>query len=424
MEIVIIFGLVLLNGIFAMAEMSLVSARKFKLEVEKKKGRSSAKAALELSESPTRFLSTVQIGIALIGILLGVFSGENLTDDVESMIIVIPSLVPYAHNIAVGVVVVSITYISIVLGELIPKKIGMTYPEPIAMSLAKPMMLLSKLTAPFVWLLTVTNDTILKLTGIKNENDRFISEAEIKSIIRESTFNGEIQAIEHEIVDRVFELGDRKIGSLMTHRMDIIFIDIKDDIQTIRKKIGNEPHSAYPVVENNNLDKTIGIVLLKDIFEGGFSKTFNLKTYLKQPLFLMESTPAFKLLDMFREGKVHYALITDEYGSTKGFVTMDDVLDALVGDISQEHQSEYSIIQRDDKSWLVDGQFSYSEFLRKFKLSSHEFSEEFHTIGGYIIHEYKTIPITGVKVEIEHLTLEVIDMDGPRIDKILVISNE
>jgi putative hemolysin len=246
MEIVIIFGLVLLNGIFAMAEMSLVSARKFKLEVEKKKGRSSAKAALELSESPTRFLSTVQIGITLIGILLGVFSGENLTDDVESMIIVIPSLVPYAHNIAVGVVVVSITYISIVLGELIPKKIGMTYPEPIAMSLAKPMMLLSKLTAPFVWLLTATNDTILKLTGIKNENDRFISEAEIKSIIRESTFNGEIQAIEHEIVDRVFELGDRKIGSLMTHRIDIIFIDIKDDIQTIRKKSEMSPILPTP----------------------------------------------------------------------------------------------------------------------------------------------------------------------------------
>ena len=424
MEIIIILALVLLNGIFAMAEMSLVSSRKFKLEAEKKKGKSSAKVALELSESPTRFLSTVQIGITLIGILLGVFSGQNLTDDVEEIINLIPSLVPYAHNIAVGIIVVLITYISIVLGELIPKKIGMTYPEPIAMFLAKPMILLSRLTAPFVWLLTITNDGILKFAGIKHENEKYISEAEIKSIIRESTSSGEIQDIEHEIVDRVFELGDRKIGSLMTHRMDLVFIDINDDIQTIRKKIGKEPHSAYPVVENNNLDKTIGLVLLKDIFEGSFSKTFNLKAYLKQPLFLIESTPAFKLLDLFREAKVHYALITDEYGSTKGFVTMDDVLDALVGDISQEHQSEYSIIQRDENSWLVDGQFSYSEFIRKFKISSLEFSEEFHTVGGYIIHIYKTIPYTGVKVEIEHLTLEVIDMDGPRIDKILVTANK
>jgi putative hemolysin len=163
--------------------------------------------------------------------------------------------------------------------------------------------------------------------------------------------------------------------------------------------------------------------LLKDIFEGSFSKTFNLKAYLKQPLFLIEATPAFKLLDLFREGKMHYALITDEYGSTKGFVTMDDVLDALVGDISQEHQSEYTIIQRDENSWLVDGQFSYNEFLRKFKISDQAFSEEFHTVGGYIIHEHKTIPGTGVKVEMEHLTLEVIDMDGPRIDKILVTAN-
>lgn len=423
MEILIIIALVLLNGVFAMAEMSLVSSRKFKLESEKKKGRSSAKVALELSESPTRFLSTVQIGITLIGILLGVFSGQNLTDDVEKIITGIPSIAPFAHNISVGIIVVLITYVSIVLGELIPKKIGMTYPEPIAMALAKPMTLLSKLTAPFVWLLTVTNDGILKFAGIKHENEKFVTEAEIKSIIRESTSSGEIQDIEHEIVDRVFELGDRKIGSLMTHRMDIIYIDINDDIQTIRKKIGQEPHSAYPVVENNNLDKTIGIVLLKDIFEGSFSKNFNLKAYLKQPLFLIEATPAFKLLDLFREGKVHYALITDEYGSTKGFVTMDDVLDALVGDISQEHQSEYSIMQRDEKSWLVDGQFSYNEFLRKFKISNQEFSEEFHTVGGYIIHEHKTIPDTGVKVEMEHLTLEVIDMDGPRIDKILVTEN-
>lgn len=423
MEILIIIALVLLNGIFAMAEMSLVSSRKFKLESEKKKGRSSAKVALELSESPTRFLSTVQIGITLIGILLGVFSGQNLTDDVEKIIMGIPSIAPFAHNISVGIIVVLITYVSIVLGELIPKKIGMTYPEPIAMALAKPMTLLSKLTAPFVWLLTVTNDGILKFAGIKHENEKFVTEAEIKSIIRESTSSGEIQDIEHEIVDRVFELGDRKIGSLMTHRMDIVYIDINDDIQTIRKKIGQEPHSAYPVVENNNLDKTVGIVLLKDIFEGSFSKTFNLKAYLKQPLFLIEATPAFKLLDLFREGKVHYALITDEYGSTKGFVTMDDVLDALVGDISQEHQSEYSIMQRDEKSWLVDGQFSYNEFLRKFKISNQEFSEEFHTVGGYIIHEHKTIPDTGVKVEMEHLTLEVIDMDGPRIDKILVTAN-
>ncbi|MBL0100389.1 MAG: HlyC/CorC family transporter [Saprospiraceae bacterium] len=420
MELLIIIGLVMLNGLFAMAEMSLISSRKFKLEMEKKKGKSGAKTALELSESPTKFLSTVQIGITLIGILLGVFSGENLTHDVENFIIGIDFLAPFAHNIAVGIIVVFVTYLSIVLGELLPKKIGMAFPEPIAMVLAKPMNYLSKITAPFVWLLTVTNDALLSILGIKSRNDSYITEEEIKSIIKESTNSGEIQDIEHEIVDRVFELGDRKIESLMTHRRDIVHMDLSDDIQSIREKIGKEPHSAYPVTENHNLDKIVGFILLKDIFEGFFDTGFNIKSYIRQPLFLFETTPAFKLLDLFREQKIHYALITDEYGSIKGFVTMDDVLDALVGDITQDHQTEYSIAKRDDNTWLVDGQFSFAEFLRKFKIAETEISEEYHTVGGYIINSFSSIPNIGVKVELENLTLEVIDMDGPRIDKILV----
>ncbi len=423
MEVFLIPALILLNGIFAMTEMALVSSRKFKLESEKNKDKTGAQAAVELSENPTRFLSTIQIGITLIGILLGLFSGQHITAYIEQILYPVIQITSVAHNVAVAFTVLCITYISIVFGELLPKKIGMTYPEPIAMLFARPMQVLTKITAPFVWLLTTSSDFLLKLAGIKTKISHVISEEEIKSIIKESTESGEIQHIEHEIVNRVFELGDRKIESLMTHRVDLITIDISDHIQDIRKKVGKDPHSGYPVTENNNADKIIGILLLKDIFEVSFDQSCSIKNYMKQPLFLIESTPAYKLLDLFREKKIHYAIITDEYGSTKGLATMDDVLDALVGDISQEHQVEYSITQRNTNSWLVDGQYSITEFIRKFELETPKNIHEFHTVGGFVIHESKGIPQTGAKVRFEHLTLEVIDMDGPRIDKILVSKN-
>lgn len=424
MEILIILFLVSLNGIFAMAEMSLVSSRKFKLESESKKGRSGAKKALDLSEDPTRFLSTVQIGITLIGILLGVFSGENLTLDLDLFLQNFEWLKPYTHNIAVGLVVVFITYLSIVLGELLPKKIAMTFPEPIAIMLAGPMSFLSRISAPFVWLLSFTNNSILRIFGIKNNKDAAVTEAEIKSLIKEGATSGEIQQIEHEIVDRVFEFGDKKIESIMTHRRDIIAIDIKDTVDEIKNKVFLEPHSSYPVTKNNDLDNIEGIVLLKDLFEGILSYSFDLQKHIKKPIYLYENTPAFKLLEMFRQERMHYALIIDEYGSVKGFVTMDDVLDSLVGEITQEHQQEYGLFKRDEQTWLVDGQYSFSEFLRKMQLSDEYLSEDFHTVGGFIIEQNNSIPNIGSKVTLENFVLEVIDMDGPRIDKIMVTNTE
>lgn len=232
--------------------------------------------------------------------------------------------------------------------------------------------------------------------------------------------SGEIQDIEQEIVDRVFELGDRKIESLMTHRRDILFIDISDSLEEIRAKVKAEPHSAYPITIDHNPDKVQGIIHMKDLFECAFDQNFDIKKSIKKPIFLFESTPAYKLLDMFKKQKMHYALITDEYGSIVGFVTMDDVVDALVGDITQEHQHEYTIIQRDENSWLVDGQFSFPEFLRKMQLNDDYISEQFHTLGGYIIHQYQAIPTTGISVKLENYIIEVVDMDGPRIDKVLV----
>lgn len=421
MEILIIVALVLLNGIFSMSEMSLVSSRKFKLENAKKKGSSGAKTAIELSENPTKFLSTVQIGITLIGILLGVYSGENLTNNVSEYLNQFEIIKPYSHNIATGIIVIFVTYLSIVLGELLPKRLGMTFPEPIAIVLAKPMKILSMITSPFVWLLTTTNDILLKIMGIRKTTDSKISEEEIKSIIKESAEGGEIQDIEHNIVERVFELGDRKVNTLFTHRNEIVFITIDDPWETIKMKINREKHSAYPVCKTNNLDDIIGIVLLKDLFTPSTDKEFDIKDFIKEPIYFNESTNAYKVLESFKKEKMHYGIVVDEYGTTQGIVTMDDVVDALFGDVTENDQDEYQLIQRDENSWLVDGQYSIINFLKYFDIELKEnYQSEFTTVAGLIIYSNNTLPEIGQKIKLYNYELEIIDKDGQRIDKILV----
>lgn len=419
MEIIIILALILLNGVFSMSEMSLVSSRKFKLESASKKGSKGAKTAIELSENPTKFLSTVQIGITLIGILLGVYSGQNLTDNVEVFFSQFEIVKPFAHNFAVGIIVVSVTYVSIVLGELLPKRLGLTFPESIAIALAKPMKILSIITSPFVWLLTSTNDILLKILGIKSSMESKVSEEEIRSIIKESSQGGEIQDIEQDIVERVFELGDRKVNSLFTHRTDIVFFNDNDNLETIREKINQEKHSAYPICQNNNLDNVIGIVLLKDLFTPDMEQNFDVKKYIKQPLFLNENTSAYKLLENFKTKKMHYAIVVDEYGSTQGIVTMDDVVDALVGDVTEENQDEYQILQKDENNWIVDGQYNILDFVKYFDLDE-DFNNKFVTVAGLIIEKFNAIPEVGDKIKIEQYQLEVLEKDGQRIEKITV----
>lgn len=421
MEILIIIGLVLLNGIFAMSEMSLVSSRKFKLENAKKKGIKGAKVALELSENPTKFLSTVQIGITLIGILLGVYSGENLTSKVTLFLSQFEVIKPYASNIATGIIVVSITYLSIVLGELLPKRLGMTFPEPIAILLAKPMKILSAITSPFVWLLTASNDILIKILGIKNTTGGNVSEEEIKSIIKESAKEGEILDIEHNIMERVFELGDRKVDTLFTHRNDIVFFTTSDSWEDIKSKINQEKHSAYPVSKTDNLDDILGIVLLKDLFTPSNDKKFNIKDFIKQPIYFNESVLAYKVLEMFKKEKMHYGIVVDEYGTTQGIVTMDDVVDALVGEATENDQHEYQLTQRDENSWLVDGQYSIIEFIKYFDLDLEEnYQSSYTTVAGLIIYSKSIMPEVGQKIMVGNYELEIIDKDGQRIDKILV----
>lgn len=419
MEILIIFLLILLNGVFSMSEIALVSARKFKLESASKKGNRNARKALELANNPNTFLSTVQIGITLIGILTGIFSGEKIEEDLTLAIEKVSILQPYSHTIAVAVIVIVVTFFSIVFGELIPKRIGMMFPESIAALVARPMTIVSIITKPFIWLLTKTNDLFLSLFGLKDQKEGIVSEEEIKAIVHESTQGGVIQQIEQNIVYRVFALGDRTISELMTHRGDLLCLNITDDLRTVKERALIESHSVYPVYRKDR-DNLIGVVSVKDIFPKE-QADFNLSGFLKQPVMVAETMPAYQVLERFKESKIHYAFVLDEYGSVQGMVTMDDIMDALIGDVTEYNQHEYQIVQRNDTSWLADGAFPFFEFLNFFNLpNAGNKGGEYNTIAGLILHKLGYLPTIGEKVSWNDFELEVMDMDGPKIDKILI----
>jgi putative hemolysin len=420
MEILIILFLIILNGVFSMSEIALISARKNRLETAAKKGNTNAKAALDLANSPNEFLSTVQIGITLIGILTGIYSGDKITTDVQNFVASFEVFKPYANSIAVGIVVVTLTFFSLVLGELLPKRIGLNYPESIAKAVAVPMKIVSKVTMPFIWLLTTSTDFLLKILQIKPTADGKVTEEEIKAIIKEGTEGGEIQEIEHDIVERVFHIGDRKVNSLMTHRNSIVYLSYEDSVQEIKDKVLDELHSFYPVCEDN-LDDVEGIVLLKDLFvsfeKGG---DFDLKKITKEPVYFIEHTSAYKALENFKISKVHYALVTDEHGVFQGIITLNDILEALVGDAADFYEDEFKIVTREDGSWLVDGHYSLHDFLTYFDMDDLIGDYDVTTVSGLIVTELGIIPKQGQKLIWNKLEFEVIDMDGVKIDKVLV----
>ncbi|MBN9285105.1 MULTISPECIES: hemolysin family protein [Flavobacterium] len=421
MEIIIIFFLILLNGVFSMSEIALISARKNRLETAAKKGNTSAKTALDLANSPNKFLSTVQIGITLIGILTGIYSGDKVTGDVKLFLDGFETLRPYSPTLSVGIVVVILTFFSLVLGELLPKRIGLNYPEAIAKTVAVPMKVISIVTAPFIWLLTTSTDFILDVLKIKPTADGKVTEEEIKAIIKEGTEGGEVQEIEQDIVERVFHIGDRKVNSLMTHRKSVVYLSVEDDVNEQKEKVLEEIHSVYPVCDDN-LDEVIGIVLLKDLFLSFETGNFDLKAIIKEPVYLIEHTSAYKALEIFKKTKVHYALITDEYGVVQGIITLNDILEALVGDASEFYEEEFQLIAREDGTWLVDGHYSLHDFLTYFDMDDLINDYDVTTVSGLIMTELSYIPKVGEKLIWNKMELEVIDMDGVKIDKVLVRS--
>jgi len=423
MEILIIILLILLNGVFSMSEIALVSSRKFKLENAAKKGNKNARKALSLANSPNTFLSTVQIGITLIGILTGIYSGEKITTDMQAFISQFAPLQPYAETLAVICIVIIITFFSIVFGELLPKRIGLLFPERIATFMATPMIFISKIAAPFIWLLSKTNSLVLRLFGINEKADNRVTEEEIKAMIQDSTEGGDIQEIEQKIVQRVFALGDRRVSELMTHRSDLVWLDINDTLTTVKEKAGKEIHAIYPVA-NGNLDNLAGILNLKDLFPKHLhEENFKLQDHITRPLYVHDNTPAYKLLEKLKENHTHYSVVVDEYGAVQGVISIDDVLDALVGNVSENAQDEYQIISREDGSWLADAQCPYFEFLHFFNISESDEDEtegDFNTLAGLILNQLGRIPATGETIHWKNLQIEVVDMDGLRIDKVII----
>jgi putative hemolysin len=402
-----------------MSEIALISARKNRLESAAKKGNQSAQAALDLANSPNKFLSTVQIGITLIGILTGIFSGAKITDDVQLFITGFDILKPYANSIAVGIVVVVLTFFSLVLGELLPKRIGLNHPEAIAKAVAIPMKMISIVTAPFIWLLTISTEFLLKILMIKPSADGKVTEEEIKAIIKEGTEGGEVQEIEQDIVERVFHIGDRKVNSLMTHRQSVVFLPLASNREQVKEFMLKELHSVYPVY-GENYDDIVGVVNLKNIFSNIDNEAFNLEKIMTDAPFIMEQTSAYKALENFKKSGVHYAFVSDEYGIFQGIITLNDILEALVGDAADFNNDDYQLIEREDGTWLVDGHYSLHDFLTYFELDELTNDYEVTTVSGLIMTELSRIPKQGEKLIWQKYELEVIDMDGVRIDKVMV----
>jgi putative hemolysin len=402
-----------------MSEIALISSRKSRLETASKKGSKSAKTALDLANSPNKFLSAVQIGITLIGILTGIYSGDKITEDVELIVSEFEFIQPYAHSVAVGIVVVVLTFFSLVLGELLPKRIGLNHPETIAKATAMPMKIISIMTAPFIWLLTTSTEFLLKILQIKPTADGKVTEEEIKAIIKEGTEVGEVQEIEQDIVERVFHIGDRKVNSLMTHRSSMVYLSLGDTLEEIKMKVLDELHSVYPVCEEN-LDEVVGVVYLKDLFANFEKGNFQLKSIAREPAYFIEHTSAYKALENFKKSKIHYAFVTDEYGVFQGIITLNDILEALVGDASDFDDDEYKLIANEDGSWFVDGQYSLHDFLTYFDMDELTTDYEVTTVSGFIITELGAIPKQGDKLIWNKLEFEAQKMDGVKIDKVLI----
>ena len=423
MEILILLLLIFLNSLFVMSEIALVSARKGRLESMGNKGDLKAKAALHLTENPDKFLSTAQIGITLISILTGVYSGEKFSTYLKPFLEQINFLQPYAGTLSTVLIVILVTFLSIIFGELVPKRLGLLKAEKIARVVAGPMNFLSSVAYPIVWLLNNITKIIFKLFNIKASSDNAVTEEEIKAMITEGSEHGTIEEEEKDIIERVFHLGDRNITSLMTHRTEIVWFDILDTVQTITEQHGQINYSTYPVCDKT-VDDIKGIIYIKDLLKAPSGTS--LKDLAKPALFVPENNSAYQVLEKIKQTKIHSCFIVNEYGTLEGMLTLNDILEAIVGDVPQTGQEEYEIVKRSDGSYLVDAQITFYDFLSRFEKTEwmNEGEHEFDTIAGFVLHELERIPATGETFEWRCFEFEIVDMDGQRIDKLIVKISE
>ena len=422
LEIIIIIILIILTGYLSMAELAVVSVRKSKIQKYIEEGNKNGQIVLDLLEDPNEFLSTVQIGISLIGVLTGAFGGVTLAEPLSKLI----PFIPYSNMVSVVIVVIVTTYLTLVIGEIVPKVIALNDPERVSLKVAKSMVILSKICKPISFILAKSSRFLLWLMRVENRDKDIVTEEEIELMIQEGREDGTIEQEEEDIIKRVFKLDDQKVESIMTPRNEIIWIDLEDERDVNKVKIIESKRSIFPI-STGELDDFIGVVQAKDILSVMFSEDkFDVKKIVKEPLVVSEHLETLELLKEFKEnqGYVHMALVVDEFGSVEGLITLNDLLEGIVGDIPGiDEEAEPQAIERDDGSWLIDGRYPIDRFKELFNFKDNlpdEEEDNYTTLAGFILSLSGTIPNEEDKYEIEHFIFEIVDIDGHQIDKVLV----
>ncbi|PAX53029.1 hemolysin family protein [Brunnivagina elsteri] len=426
-EILIILLLIFANGLFVMSELAIVSARKFRLQQLAERGDTKARVALILASSPNQFFGTVQIGITLLTILSGAFGEEAIARRIAPLFgitIAPPEPESYQRQLAKGFAIVIITFLTLVLGELVPKRLALNHPEPIASVMAIPMQMLSRITTPIVYLLSISTEAILRLLGIRPSTEPFVTEEEIRGLIEQGTEEGTFEEAEQDMVERVFRLGDRPVSALMSPRPDIVWLELEDTAEENRHKIIESGYSRYPVCQGG-LDNVLGVLPVTDLLARSFTgQPMDLTIGLRQPVFVPESTRGLKVLEMFKQTVTHMALVVDEYGVIQGLVTLNDILIEIVGDVpTDEGQEDPQVVRREDGSYLLDGMLAVDEFMELFEIEELRSQDRgsYQTLGGFVITHLGRIPTAADHFEWHGMRFEVMDMDGNRVDKVLVV---
>ena len=422
-EISILIFLILLNGVFALSELAIVSSRRERLQMLVDEGNKGASIALAMAQEPTALLSTVQVGITLIGILAGAFGGASLSDELSLLIAPIPVIGAYARTISLAIVVGTITYFSVVLGELVPKRLALRDPERIAAMVARPMSLLSQIARPLVRLLTLSTAFFLRVLGVRETvSESTVSEEEIKVLIEQGALAGVFEEAERDMVESIFRFGDRQLRSIMTPRTEIVWLDINDSEEIVRETVSQSHHSRFPVCDDS-IDRVLGIVEAKDLLSNSWSdEPFDLHAVMRAPVFLPETMQALRALEKFKQTGNQSALLVDEFGGIEGMVTLIDMMEAIVGDIpTLEEIAEPPVVRREDGSLLVEGYLDVEDLKELLDVDGLPDEEDYQTLGGFVVLRLGRLPRVGDIVEWLDYRFEIVDMDGNRVDKVLIM---
>ncbi|RNI29537.1 HlyC/CorC family transporter [Rufibacter immobilis] len=421
MELLIIIILTLLNGFFALSEISIISVKKSRIERKAQAGSKGAKKVLQLLAEPEDFLSAVQVGITLIGIVSGAYGGAAFSDDMQSLLVKVPFLVPYSEELSIILVIGLITYFSIVIGELIPKTLALGNSEQIALTVAPIIKVFTTLTLPLVKLLSASTNLVIKLLGIKEPEEEQLSEEELRQIIKTAGKQGVLDKDESDLHQNIFNYSAQRAKNLKTHRMDVQWVCLQDSLETIQEKLQRSVHSRFPVYDTTH-DNVVGVLTSRDFYENLLGKNLPLRSILLEPLFIPETMLAHAVLNLFRLRKQYMGIVVDEFGSVEGIITLHDILEAIVGDIPDTDElAEPLVVRRDQHSFLVSGSVPVRELNKSLKKKLlEEKSPDFSTLAGFVIHHLGRLPEVGEKFDYKNFSFEVVDMDGIKIDKLIV----